>query len=384
MAVRKTIGIAIDPEWPHKHHQGVLRGILEAGEERGWRCELDPFVGRAPGGRYDGIIARAGRSLVHYARRSGVPVVNVWVNSPDRTLPRVVPDQAEAGRIAAAHLLERGFRRFGFLGHPGDLNSMLLFEGFRTAVAAAGARCERLLVPHGTHSPSRWRRVQSALAGWIRTWRAPLGILAADDLHARFLIEAARRLGVRIPEEAGIVGCGNAEITCGMMVPALTSVEYGFERVGRRAVELLDRLMRGARPPARPVLVPPVGVVARLSTDVFAVDDPDVRKALRVIWELSRRPLKVAQILEAVPLSRRTLERRFRTVLGRGVHEQIVRAHVERARRLLAETDEPVKQVARDSGFRSPQQLSRVFRLCEGMTPLAFRRRHRGGGESPA
>lgn len=378
MAIRRTVGIAIDPEWPHKHHQGILRGILEAGEERGWRCELDPFLGRAPGGRYDGIIARAGRSLARLARRTGVPVVNVWVNSPDRTLPRVVPDQVEAGQMAAAHLLERGFRRFEFLGHPGDLNSVLLFEGFRRAVTNAGGRCGRLLVPHGTHSPSQWRRVQSDLAGWIRRWVAPMGVLVADDLHARFLIEACRRMGIRIPEQAGIVGCGNAEITCEMMAPALTSVEYGFERVGRRAVELLERLMGGARPPAQPVLVPPVGVVARLSTDVFAVEDPDVGRALRVIWELSRRPLKVAQVLQFVPLGRRTLERRFRMVLGRGVHEQILRAHLERARRLLAETDEPVKQVARDSGFRSPQQLSRVFRLREGMTPLAFRRRHRG------
>jgi len=381
MAGPRSVGVAIDPEWPHKHHQGILRGILEAGEERGWRCELDPFVGRgsAEGRRYDGIIARAGPALVRYARRSGVPVVNVWVNSPDRTLPRVVPDQVEAGRMAAAHLLARGFRRFGFLGHPNDLNSTLLFEGFRSTVAAEGGRCEQRRVPYATHSPSRWRRFRSVLAEWIRTWIPPMGVLVVDDLHGRFLVEACRRAGVRIPEEAGIVGCGNTEITCEMMEPGLSSIEHGYERVGREAVGLLDRLMRGAAAPRGPILVPPVGVVARRSTDVFAVEDPDVARALRVIWDLSRWPLRVAEVLEAVPMARRTLERRFRKVLGRGVHEQIVWAHVERARRLLAETDEPIKQVARASGFRSPQQLSRVFRRREGLTPLAFRRRHRGG-----
>ncbi len=381
MARKRTVGIAIDPEWPYKHHQGILRGILQAGAERGWRCELDPFAGSGPrgGARYDGIIARAGRALARYARRAGIPAVNVWVNSPDRSLPRVVPDQVEAGRMAAAHLLDRGFRRFGFLGRRNDQNSRLLFEGFRSTVETAGGNCRRLLVQREARSAERWHRFQSRLAAWIRSWTPPAGILAADDLYGRHLAAACARLGLRVPDDFGIVGCGNTEITCEMMSPSLTSVEHGFERVGRRAVELLDALMRGGRRPDGPVLVPPNGPVARLSTDVFAVEDRDVARALRVIWELSGRPLKVPAVMAQVPLSRRTLERRFRRALGRGIRDEIERAHVERAKRLLAGTDEPLKTIAFRAGFRNPQQLSKAFRRREGITPLAFRRRHRGG-----
>jgi LacI family transcriptional regulator len=142
-------------------------------------------------------------------------------------------------------------------------------------------------------------------------------------------------------------------------------------------VEMLERLLRGRGAPPRPGLVPPAGVVERASTDVFAVDDREVARALRAIAELSGRPVRVPMVVEAVQGARRSLERRFRKSLGRTIHEEIQRAHVERAKRLLASTDEPLKRVARDAGFRSPQQLSKRFRRLEGTTPLAFRRRHR-------
>jgi LacI family transcriptional regulator len=376
MGRRRVIGVAIDIAWPGKHHQATVRGILDAARERNWRCVLDPFLEKTAG--YDGVIARATRPLAHRLRRARIPAVNVWVNSPDRTLPRVVPDQAAAGRLAAEHLKARGFRRFAFLGHPRDLNTTLHGSGFREVVDASGFPCSVRLIRHEPRSGPEWRAVQASLHGWIAEWVLPCGVFVADDFSARLLADVCRRKGLRLPDDVALVGFGNEELTCEMMEPALTSIEQGFERVGRRAVEHLARLLRGAAPRERTELVPPAGIVERASTDVFAVDDREVARALRTIADLSARPVRVPAIVAAVGTARRSLERRFRKSLGRTIHDQIVRAHVERAKRLLAGTDEPLKRVARDSGFRTPQQLSKLFRRSEGTTPLAFRRRARG------
>jgi LacI family transcriptional regulator len=357
---KKTLGVAIDLTWPVKHHQALVRGILEAARERGWRCVLDPYLESLA---YDGVILRATRALAHRVGR--IPAVNVWVNSPDRRLPRVLPDQAAGGRLAAEHLQSRGFRRFGFLGHPRDLNSRLQLDGFRSALKTLP--CSTAWIGREPRTASDWRRAQRTVEAWIPTWTPPIGIFASDDLAARILADACRRRGLRLPDDVGLVGFGNEELTCEMMEPALTSVEQGFERVGRRAVEALFR------PRSRPILVPPARLVERASTDVFAVDDRDVARALRVIADRTDRPLRVPEVAHAVALSRRTLERRFRASLGRSIHDEIIRAHVARAKRLLVSTEEPLKRVARLCGFRSPQQLSRVFVLSERKTPLAFR-----------
>jgi len=373
MGRRRVVGVAIDIAWPGKHHQATVRGILEAARERGWRCVLDPFLEKTAG--YDGVIGRATRTLAARLRRARIPAVNVWVNSPDTSLPRVVPDQAAAGRLAADHLIVRGFRRFGFLGHPRDLNTTLHGAGFREVVEAAGFPCTVRLIRHEPKSGPQWRAVQASLDAWISEWVLPCGVFVADDFTARLLADACRRKGLRLPDDVALVGFGNEELTCEMMEPALTSIEQGFERVGRRAVHLLARLLRGSRSQARPEVVAPAGIIERASTDVFAVDDREVARALRSIADLSSRPVRVPAVVAAVGMARRSLERRFRKSLGRTIHDQIVRAHVERAKRLLAGTEEPLKRVAKESGFRTPQQLSKLFRRSEGLTPLAFRHR---------
>jgi LacI family transcriptional regulator len=118
--------------------------------------------------------------------------------------------------------------------------------------------------------------------------------------------------------------------------------------------------------------------VARRSSDVLAIDDPDVVEAACFIRNHSHQPLRVADVLNEVPVGRRSLERRFRKSLGRGLWEEIRRGHVDRAKRLLAETDLSVKTVAKQSGFTDFRHLAVVFRQDLGLSPTAYRRQVRG------
>jgi LacI family transcriptional regulator len=95
---------------------------------------------------------------------------------------------------------------------------------------------------------------------------------------------------------------------------------------------------------------------------VLALDDAEVAAAVRFIRDHAHEPIQVRDVLDAVPVSRRTLERRVRAALGRGVWEEIRRAHMERGKSLLAETDMPMSEVARHAGFSDQRQLSVVFR----------------------
>src|SRR5439155_6493209 len=146
------------------------------------------------------------------------------------------------------------------------------------------------------------------------------------------------------------------------------------ERIGFEAARMLDELLDGSPPPKQPMLLAPIGVVTRQSTNVSAVTDADVVAALKFIREHAHEPIRVEDVLDAVPLGRRTLERRFRQTMGRSVLSEIRRAHVERAKQLLSATQLSMPGIAQGCGFSNCSRLGITFRQLAGMTPSEFRR----------
>jgi LacI family transcriptional regulator len=320
------------------------------------------------------VIARVNRAIAASVRQAGIPAVNVWVNSPDQTLPHVIPDQRATGRLAAEHLLERGYRRLAYIGQFKNRNCTLHLDGFRKAQRKSAEPPLIHSVIQLPRNAQDWRRMQESLANWVASWRTPIGVMAVDDLLARYLADVVLRRGLRIPEDVALVGSQNNELLCGHMRPTLTSIEQGYDRVGFRAARLLDQLMKGAPRPRHPVLIKPVGLIARRSSEGFAVEDQVLSHALRYIAEHSHERIGVDDVRAGLAVSRRSLERRFRRFLGRSVHEEIVRSRLTRAKRLLAETDSPIKAIARDVGFSSSEHFSKVFLQHEGTSPKSYRR----------
>lgn len=115
----------------------------------------------------------------------------------------------------------------------------------------------------------------------------------------------------------------------------------------------------------------------RQSSDVLAIDDSEVAAALRFLREHAHKPIRVADVLREVPISRRALERRFQALLARGLAEEIRRVHIQRAKQLLTTTELTMEEVAEQSGFASQPEFSRVFRRETGLTPSSYRRHAR-------
>jgi LacI family transcriptional regulator len=150
----------------------------------------------------------------------------------------------------------------------------------------------------------------------------------------------------------------------------------GYEQIGYRAAAMLDRLMDGEPPPTEPELVPPLELIPRQTTDVFAADDPLVSRALRFISENGQQRILVNHVASAVGTNRRTLERKFRESMGRSIAGEITRLRLERAKRRLIESDSPMKEIALDAGFRGADHFYKVFARVEEMTPSQYRDTH--------
>jgi LacI family transcriptional regulator len=207
----------------------------------------------------------------------------------------------------------------------------------------------------------------------------PVGVFTTNDITNRRLVVASRLLGLRVPEEVATIGVDNEDLVCEFSDPPLSSVDPAWLQIGFEAAKLLDAMMTGHAPPAQPILVAPAGVVVRGSTDTVAVDDPLVAKAVKFIRENADKPLPISSLLKSLGVSRRSLEQRFKASLGRGPAAEVRRVHIERAKKLLAETQSPISAVASAAGFNNAQSLCVIFRREVGLPPTVFRKQARSG-----
>jgi LacI family transcriptional regulator len=321
----------------------------------------------------DGVIAmlHAARSIEPF-RHARVPVVNTARTMSLKELrhirvPTVIPDDAAVGKIAYAYFLERGFRSFAFCGHPTAAWSRVRCNAFAEASRRDGAFFSSAAA--ADHVPQQW----------VRSLPRPCALLAGNDRYAWHAIDACRESGISVPEEIAVLGVDNDNLLAEMARPTLSSIDLGGERIGFEAARMLDALLKRERVAGQPIELPPQGVITRHSTDVLSIEDEAVAEAARFIRQRASEPIGVDDVLQHVAMSRRNLERRFRRVMQRSLLDEIRRVHLDRAAKLLRESDLDMPGVAEQSGFASQVRFSTVFREKMGSTPTEYRRKHRPG-----
>lgn len=326
---------------------------------------------------WDGIISRpTNPALAQAFRRMRVPVVDLNDLHADLRFPRIRSDNEAIGRLAATHLIDRGFRDFAFCGFAGEPWAAERRDGFARAVRTATGREPAVYESRwrGPGTPA-WDVDQERLTRWLRRLPLPVGLAACNDLRGQHVLEACRRAALAVPEHIAVIGVDNEELLCRLCDPPLSTVVPNARRIGYEAAKLLDHLMAGSAPLVAEMLIPPSGVVTRHSTDTLAVEDPDVRAALRYIHENACNGIRVDDVLREVPIARSLLERRFRRAVGRSPHAEIRAVQIRRAAQLLAETDVPLKRIADLSGFAHMEYLSYFFKRTVGESPRSYRRR---------
>lgn len=378
----------LDLEWPYKRHTSVFAGTQRYAEEQGWDSIVDEYAfdslpaRRSPSLPYDGIVARATRSLVERSSPIKMPVVNVWRSSPVQDLlPGVFPDYRASGRLRAEHLLSRGIRNFATLKCRSDIAHELETGQIQSMVEDAGFECISATVSlHYAKTLAQWRKTEQSIDDWMNNWILPIGVYVGGDSIGRIVTQKCRERGWRVPEDVAIVAGQNEETFCENPRPTLTSVEMGYERIGYEAARLLHRLMDGKASPRERILLPPQGLVVRESTDFLAVEDELVSEALEFISRNCHRRIGQNDVARAVNAETRTLQLRFRKILGRPIATEIRRIRIERAKRELAQGDRSLAAIAHDTGFGKAARMYEVFRRDLGVTPSEFRKQWRLDG----
>ena len=337
-------------------------------EERGLH---EPLPGSLEQWQGDGIISRTlRRADVDRLVGLQVPVIELYAD-PELGLPRVFTDRTQIAGLAVGHFRDRGLRQLAFfaIDHAGWVERRL--DAFRSEATKHELSCH-VFEPKGKN-PGGNRAMERRIAQWVHALPKPCGVYCPFDGFALRLMNVCREIGVAIPEQIAVLGSDNDTVICSMTQPPLSSISLGTERIGYEAAALLDRMMAGGKPPKGGVSVEPEGVVTRQSTDILALSDADVARAVRTIRERACRGLRVDDVAEAIAISRRSLEQRFRRALGRTPKEEITRVRLERAQRLLRQTTMSIQRIAAESGFRSIDYFDRVFRRQTGLTPRAYR-----------
>ena len=321
-------------------------------------------------GDYDGLIAQAATiDALRGLQKSRRPIVNVSSALPPGNLPSVSSDDVAVGRLAADYFLKRGYRSFVFVAQDSRAFVNLRHQGFAARLAEAGHRCDRA-------------GDESAIAVLLSAGEKPIAVMGANDRAALAALDACRSAGLKVPEDVAVLGVDNDDLVQSLAYPPLSTINTARERIGFEAAALLEKLMLGQPTGPSPLLVPPTGVLTRQSTDLLAIDDADVADAMRFIAAHAGRRISVPDVLNEVPLSRRQMERKFQTALGRSILDEILRCRIDRARQLLSDTELALPQVADASGFTSASYFSVVFAKQVGSTPAEFRRRF-GRGSDP-
>ncbi len=328
----------------------------------------------------DGIIAMATTAAaVRIVKACGVPVVNVssYLEPDPSELPAVIADSEQAGHMAAEHLINCRFCHFGYHGHtPGHAFAMYR-KGFEKTLAVAGFSCHEHISYLGSHSAlsSADAADKEKLKKWLANLPKPVGIFCGLDRDALEISYLCGELGLRVGKDVGIVGYGNDEFFCQTRHPYLSSVENNPARIGYEAAKLLVDLIHGGRPPGKPIRVAPAGVIARESSRIVLAEDPHVDMALRYIRSHLDQPSLIREVFKTVPMSRRTLERRFQNCIGHTVVEAIQLMKIDRIKHLLDTTSMKLHEISEACGFSDTPYMATLFRKKVGVTPSKYRAR---------
>lgn len=326
----------------------------------------------------DGIISRTTtQEFAEATARSHIPMVDLTDRFESFGQPQVWSDDRAIAQLGADHLRERGFKRFAYCGFSRESWSARRRSEFAAIVSRIGGECLVYESPWFGEDAHPWEVEQERIVAWLATLPRPVGIMACNDLRGQHVLEACRTLGLAVPEEVAVVGVDDEEEVCELCEPPLSSILPNAELIGYKAAELLDGLMAGARGEPDRLDVPPLGVATRQSTDILAIDDPDVAAAVHYIREHACQGAVVDDVLAHVPISRSILERRFRQILDCSPQGLIRRMQLKRVKQLLIDTELPLIQVSQMAGFKHLEHMCAVFKREIGESPGVFRRKTR-------
>jgi LacI family transcriptional regulator len=324
----------------------------------------------------DGIIARiANPELLALIQAKGLPTVDVLGNVRPRPFPLVKCNDRSIGASVAKHFMQNAHTNFAFIGLGDERWSLEREEGFSGALEDYKDSVHIYHIHQQRTEGHPVRDNLDSVKAWLSALRPPIGLMVASDQLAPIVFEACHQLGLAIPEHVSVVGVDNDRPFCNLCRPRLSSVEPNHELVGYRAAQTLERLINGETLDEQVIEIDLHTLHPRLSSELIAIDDPALLKALNYIREHACVGTSLDAIARASGLSRSVLQRRFRGKLNRTVGDVILNEKLRSAREMLTETELSISLIAERSGFNCQEYMNHIFKKHLETTPRKYRLR---------
>jgi LacI family transcriptional regulator len=377
--------IALVMDMARAYERGMLRGISRYSQLYG-PCQFYRKMPQVSGGYEQvtptelaqwgaqGLFLREGpnsRDLI----AMGLPAVIAPFSEPFTEVSNVLTDDQAIGKLGAGHLMECGFKHFAYCGLGESFFwSAGRCRSFTRAIEEAGYAVSSIALPVKDRHHISWSDSLKILQAWLQQLPKPTGLMACNDDVCLHVIEACKVEGIAIPDHVGLLGVGNDEMICGLCSPPLSSIVLSTEKAGFEAAQWLAQRIEDTTLPDISFPVHALHVVSRQSTDVLMIDDPVIQKTVRYIKDHAQQGIHVGDVLKEIPSSRSTLYKRFSEVMGQSIYDFIRRVRVERAARLLLETEMSISEIASALGFMDQKNVSRYFKQITGKTPAQYRK----------
>lgn len=353
-----------------------LQGITRFAHEAEWELDMTvAYYGSVPTHwKGDGIITHylpTRPELMQWIREQNVPVVSINATEvPD--WPGTAPDHEKCGRMATDYFFSLGLTDLAFFRCSDQVSIEGRQRSFRESIEQRGGRFFLL----DWREKSVPNRSTELLAEMIARLPSPLGILCQSDHRAAGLFNACESAGKSVPDDIAILAVGNNETLCKLSRVPLSSVDIDMKRIAHEGASMLDRLMRGQKISASPVLFPPIGLITRKSTEIVRVANPYVANALFFIMTRYMTPINANDVVRHVGASRDWLSRLFKFYIGHGISEELLRVRMEQALYLLLSTDRKIGEIADEVGFSSYVHFAKSFQRRFGCSASEYVSQH--------
>jgi len=354
------------------------RGIAQYAREAGWSLNTSMYrSGHLPNRKWDGVVGAFDEHDDFYnqfVRPNRIPAVSL---TETRSMPCVLPDNTAIGAMGAAHLIELGYKNFAFYFWQSKRHEQVRAEAFRNTLESKNHRF--FSINHTTTPRVRQQQMITRLGVLKRQLKLlpkPIAIMAPMDDLAVEIVDVCAGMGLKIPQDIGILGVNNDSLICDFTPVPISSIDDNEYRIGYEGAALLERIMRGKKPPKAPLLIQPKGVHIRKSTDLLDISkapDRQVAIAIRYISEHYSEPITTKDVVREAGVSQSSLQERFVRQIGRTIHEHILRKRIDCAKKLLSTTTDKTASIAREAGFGSRERFSKAFKMATGLNPVDYR-----------
>lgn len=383
------IKIILLTDFGEEYGMSLLKGVTRYAHENGpWAfCRMPTYYRETKG--LEGIIKwawewKANGILGQFYNNSapeklmgaGIAVIAQDFKERHTKIPNITGDYFKTGKMGAEYFLIKGFENFAFYGFKNIVWSRERGLGFEERVKREGYSVHYFEQKIRTKARELWYYKPSALSKWLISLPKPIALMTCDDNQGLHITEACRLAKIRIPEEVAVLGVDNDEMLCNLSDPPLSSIGLDTVKGGYEAARLLHKMIRTNNKEYYDIVVGPTQVVTRNSTDIYATRDEYIGTALKFIHNNMDKNLKVEDILQQVPLSRRSLEIRFQKVTGFPVYEYIFNLRIEKFTQKLLDTDLTIFEIAIDLGLNDSKNIARQFRQVKGCTPIEYRKKY--------